>query len=99
MNKDNAKDYLHLVQALAEGRTIQHQYAAGCEWRDLADHLFSDPPCRYRIKPEPRRAWVWWPPVDSSADEIALMPEFFLYHGFAENAVKNYGGHITEVTE
>lgn len=33
MNKDNAKDYLPLVQALADGKVIQGKFLDG--WRDL----------------------------------------------------------------
>lgn len=57
MTKDNAKDYLPLVQALAEGKTIQSNYR-GTHWVDLDDVSFSDPHKCYRIKPEPRRWWL-----------------------------------------
>lgn len=56
MNKDNAKDYLPLVQALAEGRVIQGN--CGGEWKDDDYPSFSSPPNYYRIKPEPREVWV-----------------------------------------
>lgn len=54
MNKDNAKDYLPLVQALAEGKTIQLNSGHG--WEDV-DYLapFSYEAERYRVKPEPRK--------------------------------------------
>lgn len=51
MNASNAKDYLPLVQALAEGRTIQALCANG-DWKD---HERIDTGCPvnwYRIKPE-----------------------------------------------
>lgn len=51
MNKHNAHLYLPLVQALAEGKTIQHKSDI---WLDLEDATFVDDPKRYRIKPEPR---------------------------------------------
>lgn len=50
MNKDNAKDYLPFVQALAEGKTIQHYYIN--EWITIIDPCFSDEAKNYRIKPE-----------------------------------------------
>lgn len=58
MNKDNAKDYLPLVQALAEGKVIQ-MYSGGV-WRDLDPEaeMFIDDRITYRIKPEPREIWV-----------------------------------------
>ena len=52
MNKDNAKDYLPLVQALADGKTIQLKKLDG--WSDCERTGFSFPPDQYRIKPEPR---------------------------------------------
>ncbi|WP_426355634.1 hypothetical protein ACN9MD_09575 [Stenotrophomonas maltophilia] len=58
MNKDNAKDYLPLVQALAEGKVIQ--FNDGSRWRDLGSgHISWDYAAKfYRIKPEPREIWV-----------------------------------------
>ena len=52
MNKDNAKDYLPLVQALAEGKVIQGVDGGG-EWEDMREVYFSQPSYQYRIKPEP----------------------------------------------
>jgi hypothetical protein len=55
MNKQNAHQYLPLVQALAEGKTIQIQMNAG--WMDVShdvDLRWDLPPESYRIKPEPR---------------------------------------------
>lgn len=56
MNKDNARDYLPLVQALAEGRVIEHRGSGG--WYQINNPTFQDPPSDYRIKPEPREIWV-----------------------------------------
>lgn len=58
MNKDNAKDYLPLVQALAEGKQIQSQLDKHLKWRDTNSPDFSMAPDQYRIKPEPREIWV-----------------------------------------
>lgn len=57
MNRDNAKDYLPLVQALAEGKVIQLQYGNGT-WHKVEDPSFDLPVDQYRIKPEPREIWV-----------------------------------------
>jgi hypothetical protein len=51
MNKDNAHLYLPLVQALAEGKTIQVATMLG--WLDLECCDFSHPVELCRIKPEP----------------------------------------------
>lgn len=56
MNASNAKDYLPLVQALAEGRLIEHRGSGG--WYQLNNPSFQDPPSDYRIKPEPREIFV-----------------------------------------
>ena len=55
MNKDNAHLYLPLVQALAEGKTIEHSND-GKYWEKIPsriDFLFA--PERYRIIQEPRK--------------------------------------------
>ena len=58
MNKDNAKDYLPLVQALAEGKTIQYN-SLDTGWMEPIDISFSRTPENYRIKPEPLECWVF----------------------------------------
>lgn len=55
MNKDNAKQFLPLVQAMAEGKTIQLNL--GYEWKDSPELVFDGAPAIYRIKPE-RRSMV-----------------------------------------
>ena len=57
MNAINAKDYLPLVQALIEGKTVQYRLL-GEKWSTGGDVDFSLPPDQYRIKPEPREIWV-----------------------------------------
>jgi len=60
MNKENAHLYLPLVQALAEGKTIQ--FNQGDAWIDAAtnaDFKWLDSPDNYRVKPEPR-TWSFW---------------------------------------
>ena len=52
MTKENAHEYLPLVQALADGKTVQVQGSDG-NWYNTK--LINTPPSRYRIKPEPRR--------------------------------------------
>jgi hypothetical protein len=59
MNKKNAHKFLPLVQALADGKTIQY---AGANWEDIEELVFSeyDKPKDFRIKPaEPRTFEMW----------------------------------------
>lgn len=58
MDKSNAKDFLPLVQALAEGKTIQQRTGSGCAWHDVTSVSFGGDPQNYRIKPEPAVVWV-----------------------------------------
>lgn len=51
MNKSNAHLYLPLVQALVDGKTLQHKVSDG--WRDMLYTDFSSDPESYRIKPTP----------------------------------------------
>ena len=59
MNKDNAKDFLPLVKALAEGRVIQFK-SDDAGWVDAAPDIgWTMRPSAYRIKPEPREWFLW----------------------------------------
>lgn len=50
MNRQQAKDLLPIIQAFAEGKTIQQ--AGGRGWFDVDSINFDL--CKYRIKPEPK---------------------------------------------
>ena len=55
MTREYAKELLPIIQAYAEGKTIQYRRSAEGKWEDVAigDNLsFIDPPSKYRIKPE-----------------------------------------------
>lgn len=89
MNSSNAKDYLPLVQALAEGKVIQGHMAYSGRWEDMSgDIRFDGPASDYRIKPEPREIWVnEWKPAGKVVFDCA--------EDAAEHA-KRYGiGHVT----
>lgn len=62
MNASNARDYLPLVQALADGKVIQYRYQKSDKsyaWMDLESCVdFCMSADCYRIKPEPRNIWV-----------------------------------------
>jgi hypothetical protein len=53
MNKNNAKEFLPLVQALAEGKTIQVFHPTFKDWENAENPEFCYSPDHYRIKPEP----------------------------------------------
>ena len=53
MTRTDAKDLMPIIQAFAEGKTIQRINSLG-EWSDVTgDVLFNCNPEDYRIKPEP----------------------------------------------
>jgi hypothetical protein len=53
MNKQAAQQYLPLIKAFAEGKTLQYKPTYENKWRDATDLSFALAPERYRIKPEP----------------------------------------------
>ena len=53
MTKENAHLFLPLVQALADGKTIEMHQRKSCSWIGMPELDFSFPPDKYRIKPEP----------------------------------------------
>lgn len=59
MNKNNAKDYLPLVQALADGKVIQSRWTENHPWQDRLSPDFTLPISNYRIKPEPRALYAF----------------------------------------
>lgn len=59
MNKDNAKEFLPLVQALADGKTIQYRQRPQDSWISLRDASFTLDRSFYRIKPEPVKLTAW----------------------------------------
>ncbi len=62
MNKDNAAQFLPLVQALAEGKEIQFKSQFDEKWSDFrpgCNWSFEGRPECFRIKPSPKlRAWT-----------------------------------------
>lgn len=56
MNREETKRLLPILQAFAEGKTIQFLLAAE-EWRDINEPSF-DPCVTYRIKPVIVKFWV-----------------------------------------
>lgn len=52
MTREQAKEMLPIIQAYAEGKTIQ--FLDGCKWHDVYETDFYQSPDKYRIKPEPK---------------------------------------------
>lgn len=57
MNKFDAKDYLPLVQALVDGKTIQYKLGEN-SWSTGGEVDFTLPANQYRIKPEPKEIYM-----------------------------------------
>lgn len=53
MNREQAKELLPVIQALAEGKTVQFKNSFE-DWIDCDNIMFNWPPKDYRIKPEPK---------------------------------------------
>lgn len=56
MDRNQAKQLLSIIQAYAEGKTIQSRYIKGetSLWYDNENPSFDDDDLEYRIKPEPK---------------------------------------------
>ena len=68
MNANNAAQFLPLVQALAQGKTIQCDY--GSEgWKDTKCPQF-DGADRFRIKPEPREWTLLVPTAANTYNDL-----------------------------
>lgn len=58
MTRERAKELLPVIQAYAEGKTIQVSYP-GLIWEEMESQSFDgDPALRFRIKPEAREWWL-----------------------------------------
>ncbi len=59
MTKDEAIEYLPLITALAEGKTIQWRPTMVLDWKDVDSPEFNNfIAAAFRIKPEPKVIWV-----------------------------------------
>lgn len=56
MDREQAVKYLPIIQAFAEGKTVQHLKQDGT-WKDIDNPGFYRNNA-YRIKPEPRKVWI-----------------------------------------
>ena len=55
MTSEQAKELLPIMQAFAEGKTLQYRVNKEYnEWKDIDNPTFNDAPSEYRIKSEPK---------------------------------------------
>lgn len=55
MTREEAKELLPIIQAFAEGKTLQYRVNnENNEWKDINNPAFNDLSSEYRIKPEPK---------------------------------------------
>lgn len=59
MNKQNAAQYLPLIQALIDGKQIQVKFDNCDAWDSIDDFSFNYSPECYRIKPERKTITRW----------------------------------------
>ena len=54
MTREEAKELLPIIQAYAEGKTVQYKYLG--KWEDVVSEAYFEtyPFTKYRIKPEPK---------------------------------------------
>lgn len=61
MNRHNAAQFLHLIQALIDGKSIQYKNVVNNTWVDLdsdGNIGFIGEPDRYRVKAEPEYVYL-----------------------------------------
>jgi len=59
MNRERAKELLPIIQAFAEGKTVQFQQIGMTGWMDDGDDVSFEISGEYRIKPEPREFYLY----------------------------------------
>ena len=60
MNKENAHEYLPLIQAFADGKEIECLCIHTYTWESHKNICFDEVASYYRIKPEPRTFEMWY---------------------------------------
>jgi hypothetical protein len=82
MNKQTAQQYLPLIQAFAEGRTLQYKDSLNNKWLDATDLSFALAPERYRIKPEPIKQEFYYI-IHKDDNTITSKQIFYVYKDFS----------------
>ena len=91
MTREEAKEYLPIMQAFAEGKTIQYLDDHGF-WNDIKTCVsFDDNISCYRIKPEPK--YRPFKNQEECWNEMHKHPDF----GWVIETTTNYHKHITTV--
>lgn len=62
MTRENAKRLLPIIQAYAEGKTVEHCSPVDGRWWAVDDPHFDSPPKSYRIAPEKPAPPLWSKP-------------------------------------
>ena len=71
MNRERAKELLPIIEAYAEGKTIQWRANEEDSWGDYCNfnpELNID----YRIKPEPKEWWLCWEDFQQGHEKMAF---------------------------
>lgn len=100
MNQEQAKKWLPLIQALADGKALQCKTLSGgwanCLGGDMTIVTFKSPE-NIRIKPEPKKEWVRVALLKSGPGHRA-----FAYNEWSEVNIETdifFGGWLTERIE
>ena len=83
MNRERCKELLPIIQAFAEGKTVQFQQIGMTGWMDDGDDVSFEISGEYRIKPEARVVFLY----DSKGDPT----DVWLGGWPTENTIKQEG--------
>jgi len=76
MNKHNAKKFLPIIQALAEGEEIECKCIYTATWKKQENICFDEEPESYRIKPELRTFKVYLIDTNDGETVVTTHPTF-----------------------
>ena len=95
MTRERAKELLPIIQAFADGKTIQMWLPVSKRWEDIDDPTFSDM-TTYRVKPAPLEGWA------NTYDHASMWGNLFPTFEDAKRAIASGQGrtvHMREVEE
>ena len=88
MNRERAKELLPIIQAFAEGKTVQHRSGENLQWITVDEVASFDMfELDWRIKPEPREFWI----IEDGDHTLKATHSY--------GAATNYCGEIIKVRE
>ena len=70
MNRERAKELLPIIQAFADGKTIQAKKIASTGWIDVDNYLDVSTDHEWRVKPEPREFWIFTENMRAYTDKM-----------------------------